>query len=251
MTRQEEHSLIDRVRRTVVGPTDAERAARLRETATESPNAIDGNDIDELGRLCRHDDEAVVGDAIGAAEALARERPALVAELAPALVETLTNRPAETWTSTTLGGADRAFMNDLLAGSTLLELATDDPTHLSPVVDGLETLLQDTDGRLEPHSLFALAHVAADGEIDVDIDVPTTAFVDPISRTLRSSVESEDDEPYGDGLSITVAPRQTQVELLEAFGDPDALDTLQYVEATTDDDELAAAAAEAIQTIDA
>lgn len=246
-TDETDDSLVDRVRRAVSGPTAEERAGRLDERARESPASLETTDAETLRELLDNDDPEVVGTALGAAEALAEERPALVARAAPELVACLTNRPAEEWRSTTLREADRSFMNDLLAGSTLFELATADPDHLAAVTDDMETLLCDTEGRLEPHTLFALARVAADGG---DVTVPTTALVDPIARTLRTSVENEaeDDDTYG--LRITVATRGEQVTLLRGLGHPDALETLRYAEANTADEDLATAAADAIDAIE-
>jgi hypothetical protein len=243
-------SLTDRIRRAVAGPTDEERADRLEERAEQSPAALDRDDIAELRDLLGHDDEELVGTAVGAVLELATEQPSLAAELTPHLVAVLTNRSAETWRSTTLGEADRGFMNDLLAGSALFELANADPEYLIPVVEDLEALMLETDGRLEPHALFAFASVAA-ADVNVDITVPPERFVDPISRTLRASVEDEsEDGDFGGGLSITVATWETQVELLEAFGHERALDALQYATENTDNEDLSVAAAEAIQSIE-
>ncbi|WP_436930989.1 hypothetical protein [Halosimplex halobium] len=247
MTDDGTDSIVGRIRRTVTGPSDEELAERLEAKADESPGEVDEDDVDDIAALLGRDDEAVVGLALGAAASLAEERPSSAATLAPEVVETLSNRPAEEWGETTLGEADRAFMNDLLAGSVLLELAEADPDHLSPVVDDLAALMA-ADGRLEPHTLFALARVAAE---DRAVDVPRTALVEPIARTLRSSVEeeAETDGELGSGLSLTVAPRETQVELLGKLGDPEGLDALRYAEEHTANEELAAAAADAIDSI--
>lgn len=246
-TDEPDDSLVDRVRRVMSGPTAEERAGRLDERAREEPASLDGTDADTLRELLGHDDPEVVGTALGTAETLAEDRPTLVADVAPELVARLTNRPAEEWASTTLREADRSFMNDLLAGSTLFELASADSDHLAGVIDDLEALLRDTEGRLEPHALFALAQVAADGG---DVAVPTTALVEPIARTLRTSVENETENDDAYGLRITVATRAEQVALLRGLDHPDALEALRYVETNTADEDLAAAAVDAIDAIE-
>lgn len=244
-------SLTDRIRRTVTGATDEERASSLRETAERSPEDLGPEEVDDLRALLGHEDDEVVGEAIGAVEELATERPPVSAELAPDLVGVLTNRPADEWSSTTLGEADSAFMNDLHAGSALLELAKADPEHLVPVVGELEDLMLDTDGRLEPHALFAFATLAA-SDVDADVSVPTEAFVDPVARTLRTNVDNEGDDgdPFGGGLSITVATSETLVGLLEAFGGDRAVDTLEYAAEHTTDEALAAGAADAVESME-
>ncbi|WP_338738236.1 hypothetical protein [Haloplanus salilacus] len=245
-------SLTDRIRRTVTGPTDEERANSLGETAERSPEALGPDEVADLRELLGHEDGEVVGESLGAVEELATERPSVAAELAPDLVAVLTNRPADEWSSTTLREVDRAFMNDLLAGSALFELAKADPEHLVPVVGDLEERMLETDGRLEAHALFAFATVAA-SDVDADVAVPTEAFVDPAARTLRSNVdaESDGDDPFEDGLSITVATSETLVGLLEAFGGDRAVSALEYAAANTTDDDLSAAATDAIESIEA
>lgn len=245
-------SLTDRIRRTVTGPTDEERANSLGETAERSPEDLGPDEVDALRELLGHGDGEVVGESLGTVEELAIQRPSVAAKLAPDVVALLTNRPADEWRSTTLGEADRAFRNDLLAGSALFELAKADPEHLVPVVGELEELLVETDGRLEPHALFAFATVVA-SDVDADVAVPTEAFVDPVARTLRTNVEAEsddDDDPFGGGLSITVATSETLVGLLEAFGGDGAVSALQHAAENTTDGSLAAAATDAIESIE-
>jgi hypothetical protein len=236
-------SLVDRVSSALAGPTAGERASRLKARARDAPGDFDAADIETVGELLGKGDPEVVGDALAAAEALSEARPALVAPLAPDITDCLHERPAEEWASTTLGDAERPFMNDLMAGSALLELARADLAHLEPVADDLVNRMQADSGRIEPHTLFALATLAAAG---VDLEVPTTALVDPIARTLRSSVESEAD----DGLTITVATAREQVELLQGLDHPDALPALRHAETATDDGALADAAATAIDEIE-
>lgn len=232
-------SLVDRVRRAVSGPTTRERAAELKRRAREAPETFDEGDVETLSELLARDDEEAAGDALQAAAALGEERPALVAPLASTLAAGLHNRPAEAWAETTLGEADQAFMNDLLAGSLLSILAREDPAYLSDAVDELAARMRDRDGRIEPHALFALAEVAA---ADHDVGVATATLVDPIARTLRSSVENEDRDDDAYSFSITVATRERQVTLLRELGHSDGLEALHYAVANSDDEELVAAA---------
>jgi hypothetical protein len=236
-------SIVDRVKRVMAGPTARERAERLNSRTEETPGELDDDDLATLRDLLTHEDDSVVGNALGAAELLAVERPGFIATAAPELVACLHNRPAEEWASTTLGEADRPFMNDLLAGSALHELATADPGHLAAVADDLAALMRDRAEQVEPHTLFAVGWLAAAGEVDI----PVSEIVEPVADTLQASVDADDD-PYG--VTITVATREEQVELLGVLDHPRALDALRHVEANADDGALAAAAAEAAAAIE-
>ena len=68
-------SLFDRARVAAAGPTPAERAAELNDRAADDPASLSAADANELIGLLDADDPDVVGDALGAMESLAVDRP--------------------------------------------------------------------------------------------------------------------------------------------------------------------------------
>jgi len=238
-------SLLDSVRRTLTGPTAAERAAELSERAEECGGDLDDDEIDELVELLDHDDTDVVGSALEAVAVLSEERPERCVPAVPTLASDLTNRSVEEWTETTFGGASAVFRQDLSRGAILLTLAEHDPALLDPAADELASRMSDASGRLEPQSMFALAHVAA---ADPDrVDVPNSQFVELGTRQLRSIFESDGDDTWG--LQIQPIGTVALVELLGELGDRDTLDALEYARAESDREEVVEAAAGAIERL--
>lgn len=237
-------SFVDSVRRTVLGPTDAERVAELKDAAREDPESISADDFDAIEEFLDSDDAEIVGDALSVAAALTDDRSDAVAQIMPAIASVLTDRPREEWASTTLGDADRRIMNDLLAGSVLLELAETDPDYVDDVADDLAERTAGSGPVPSPHASFAAAHVAAER----DVGVPDELFIELLTETIRSEVESSDG-PH-DQLSLTIGSRDGKIDLLGRFGDPKAVETLEYVRDHADDDAVVEAAREAIDGIE-
>lgn len=238
----DDESLFDSVRRTLTGPTAAERAAELSDRADEACADLD-DDVDEIAELLDHDDPDVVGTALDVMGSLAEECPDRCGPALHVLARDLTNRTAEEWSETTLGESSTSFVQDLRRGAILLSVAEKDPTLLGPVADELASKMTDELGRLEPQSAFALAHVAA---ADPDrVDVSNSRFVELGTRQLRNVVESDgDDDAFG--LQIQPIGTVTLVELLAELGDDDALDAIEYARTESDDQEVVAAATGAL-----
>lgn len=238
-------SLFDSVRRTLTGPTAAERAAELSDRADEACADFDDDEIDELAELLDHDDPDVVGTTLDVMGSLAEECPDRCVPALTVLARDLTNRTAEEWSETTLGESSTSFVQDLHRGAILLSVAEYDPALLGPVADELASKMTEEPGRLEPQSTFALAHVAA---ADPDrVDVSNSRFVELGTRQLRSVVESDDNDAFG--LQIQPVGTVTLVELLAELGDDDALDALEYARTESDREEVVAAATEAIDRL--
>ena len=220
------------MRRAVLGPTDEERVETLSQKAENNPASITADEIDELADLLDHENPEIVSSALAALGMIVSDQPGRVAKLAPRVVKLPSTRPREEWATTTVGEMDDEFMIDMGAGMLLLELARDDPSHLRPVVPELAATIIADDGALEPHTWFALAHVTAADAAEIDVNEMT--FVEGTCATLRSQVDNESGRPI-----VKVCPASEAVELLRAFGDPAAIDTLRYVRDETNDAELA------------
>jgi hypothetical protein len=247
-------SVFDRVRRTIAGPSPAERAEKLKDRARADSNALDGNDVDELVELLSAEDPDVVGDALSALGSLADERPDLASPAVPSLVDGLSARPQDEWYSTTLGDASQSFTQDLRRGSILLAVAESDPDALDPVVDDLASRYDD--GTIEPMSTFALAHVVA--ESPERVDVGPEPFVERVAAELRGAVDS--DGPGDDWTDVTlqIAATDELVDLLSSFDHSgldddavaDARDALETAREESDDEEVVEAAAAALERLD-
>lgn len=234
----DDDSLFSRAKRTVTGPTAAERAENLKERASDDPGSFDGEDRDALVGLLDEDDPDVVTDALHSLESLAEKRPELVAEAAPAVVAGLSNRPADEWSGTRIREMSDEFWRDLASGAVLLTLARDDPAHLDPVVEELVSKYTAEDA-LEPQSLLALAHVVAAAPDRTDLS--PEPFADWVATELEAAVESDSDE-----LQIRIAETTTYVELLADLGGEDARETLELVREESDDEEAVRTAERAL-----
>jgi hypothetical protein len=250
----DDDSLFDRARRAVAGPTPAERAAELDDRADEEPASIDGNDVEDLIDLLDADDPEAVGTALDALGSLARARPGAVEPAVQAVFAGLSERPASEWTGTTLGDASPSFMRDLSRGEILLLVARSNPAALDPVVDDLADRF--AEGTLEPRSIFALAYAVAAAPDRVDIDPSSIAGVvaDNLREAVESAVASADDGWMDLGLPLQPMPTRGYIDLLDSF-DADALDddtvadvrdALETASRLSDDEEIVAAAEEAL-----
>lgn len=239
----DDDSLFGKVKRAVSGRTAAERAAALRERASEDPASFDRDDVETLTELADANDADVVGDALGTLRTLAADRPELVGEATPAVVADLSNRPGDEWSDTRLREMDEEFLRDLDRGSILLTLATDDPAHLDPVVGELASKYAAEDA-LEPQSLLALAYVVA---ADPDrTDLSPGPFVEWVATELEATVEDDSDE-----LAVQIAETTTYVELLADLGGERAREALRTVSEDHDDEAVVRAAEGALDRLSA
>ncbi|MFB6243583.1 MAG: hypothetical protein ABEH80_05750 [Halobaculum sp.] len=237
----DDDSLFDSVRRTLTGPTPAERAATLKQRAADEPETLGEDDVATLVELLSADDEAAVGDALHAIESVADEQPQRAVRAAPAVVAGLSTRPGNVWSETRVREMSDEFFRDLARGSILLRLARDDPAHLDSVTGELAAMYTGEEA-LEPQSLLALAHVVAAEPNRTDLD--PGPFADWIETELTATVESDTDE-----LQIRVAEPALYVELLASLAGAGATETLELVVAESEDADAVEAAERALDEL--
>lgn len=247
----DDDSLFDRARRAVSGPTPAERAAELDDRVDDDPSAVSDDELEALTHLLDVDDPEAVRNALHALGSLVDARPGLVAPAVPAVFDGLSARPASEWTSVTLGEASESFMRDLSRGSILLSVAEADPSALDPILPELADRYGN--GTLEPMTTFALAHAVAANPDRVPIDPSSVAGI--TAKNLRVAVESaaESGDEWAD-LDLRPMSVRKHVDLLDRF-DPDVLDAetaadardaLETASRLSDDEDVVAAAEEAL-----
>lgn len=225
-----DESAFSSLRKTIMGPTEVEKAEALKEKAIEEPESIDEGEINVLIAFLSEDDQSVVTNALHALSSVARDQPELVSKATPAIIADLENRPGAEWSETPLREMSDKFMQDLTRGEILLHLAEDDTDHIDSVVEDLVEKYKKSE-TLEPTSFLALAHVVADQSDRTELS--RDPFVDWIASELTHMVTNEKDE-----FGIQLADTTLFVNLLSELGGDKALETLKQIKDESDDDEV-------------